>query len=130
MPRFARVAAAWRPALLLPLLFLRPASARADGPDDLDPDAARRVIEAHAAARAGRRDEARRYYLDAAERVPDAADWLRLRAAMLAVDSSERADLYARIKRLDENGLAVEPAPSPARALMGRLERGLGGQTG
>jgi len=37
-------------------------------------------------------------------------------------------DLYARIKRLDEGVLGDEPAPSPARALMGRLERGLGGQ--
>ena len=30
--------------------------------------------------------------------------------------------------RLDEGTLAEEPAQSPARALMGRLERGLGGQ--
>ena len=37
-------------------------------------------------------------------------------------------DLYARIKRLDEGVLGEEPAQSPARALMGRLERGLGGQ--
>ena len=37
-------------------------------------------------------------------------------------------DLYARISRLDEGVLGDEPAPSPARALMGRLERGLGGQ--
>jgi regulator of CtrA degradation len=35
------------------------------------------------------------------------------------------ADLYARIKRLDEGQLIEEPAPSPARALMGRLERDL-----
>ena len=33
-------------------------------------------------------------------------------------------DLYARIKRLDE-GQMDEPAASPARALMGRLERDL-----
>ena len=34
-------------------------------------------------------------------------------------------DLYARVKRIDEGqGLSV-PAPSPARALMGRLERDL-----
>ena len=33
-------------------------------------------------------------------------------------------DLYARIKRLDE-GQMEEPAASPARALMGRLERDL-----
>ena len=37
------------------------------------------------------------------------------------------ADLYARVKRLDEGTLTDEPAQSPARALMGRLERGLGG---
>ena len=35
------------------------------------------------------------------------------------------ADLYARVKRLDEGQLADEPAASPARALMGRLERDL-----
>jgi regulator of CtrA degradation len=39
------------------------------------------------------------------------------------------ADLYARVKRLDEGTLVEEPAQSPARALMGRLERGLGGQS-
>ena len=32
-------------------------------------------------------------------------------------------DLYARVKRLDEGQVAVEPVQSPARALMGRLER-------
>jgi len=37
------------------------------------------------------------------------------------------ADLYARIKRIDEGGLESETPQSPARALMGRLERGLGG---
>ena len=37
------------------------------------------------------------------------------------------ADLYVRVKRLDEGTLVEEPAQSPARALMGRLERGLGG---
>ena len=34
-------------------------------------------------------------------------------------------DLYARIQRLDQGQLGDEPAPSPARALMGRLERDL-----
>ena len=38
------------------------------------------------------------------------------------------ADLYARVKRLDDGTVADEPATSPARALMGRLERGLTGQ--
>jgi len=37
------------------------------------------------------------------------------------------ADLYARVKRLDEGQLETEIPQSPARALMGRLERGLGG---
>jgi regulator of CtrA degradation len=35
------------------------------------------------------------------------------------------ADLYARVKRLDEGQVADEPVSSPARALMGRLERDL-----
>ncbi|MFN2474328.1 MAG: DUF1465 family protein, partial [Sphingomicrobium sp.] len=35
------------------------------------------------------------------------------------------ADLYARVKRLDEGQMADEPIASPARALMGRLERDL-----
>lgn len=97
MPRSPRVAAAWRPALLFPLFLLSTQAARAAGPGDLDPEAARRVIDAHAAARAGRADEARRYYLDAAARVPDAGDWLLLRAALLSVDSAERAGIYARL---------------------------------
>lgn len=46
-------------------------------------------------------------------------------AAQRLINSS--ADLYARVKRLDEGGLEAEPPQSPARALMGRLERGLGG---
>jgi len=37
------------------------------------------------------------------------------------------ADLYARVKRLDDGGIETEAAQSPARALMGRLERGLSG---
>lgn len=37
------------------------------------------------------------------------------------------SDLYARVKRLDEGTLEAEVPQSPARALMGRLERGLGG---
>jgi regulator of CtrA degradation len=38
---------------------------------------------------------------------------------------SASTDLYARVKRLDEGQLGDEPAQSPARALMGRLERDL-----
>ena len=48
-------------------------------------------------------------------------------AAKRLINSS--ADLYARIKRIDEGSLEVEVPQSPARALMGRLERGLGGQS-
>lgn len=33
------------------------------------------------------------------------------------------ADLYSRVKRLDEGQMDDEPVKSPARALMGRLER-------
>src|SRR5438105_9293641 len=43
---------------------------------------------------------------------------------------SASAELYARVKRLDEGGLEADAPQSPARALMGRLERGLGGQSG
>lgn len=39
------------------------------------------------------------------------------------------AELYARVKRIDEGGQMSEVPQSPARALMGRLERGLGGQS-
>ena len=46
-------------------------------------------------------------------------------AAQRLINSS--ADLYARVKRLDNGGLEAEAPQSPARALMGRLERGLGG---
>jgi regulator of CtrA degradation len=40
---------------------------------------------------------------------------------------SSSSDLYARIKRIDEGSLEAEVPQSPARALMGRLERGLTG---
>jgi regulator of CtrA degradation len=40
------------------------------------------------------------------------------------------SELYARIKRIDEGVVTDEPVASPARALMGRLERGLGGNFG
>jgi regulator of CtrA degradation len=43
-------------------------------------------------------------------------------AKRLIVASS---DLYARLQRIDEHQLTDEPPTSPARALMGRLERDL-----
>jgi len=46
-------------------------------------------------------------------------------AAQRLINSS--VDLYARVKRIDEGHTDSEIAQSPARALMGRLERGLGG---
>jgi regulator of CtrA degradation len=49
-------------------------------------------------------------------------------SAQKLINSS--ADLYARVKRLDEGNVESEVPQSPARALMGRLERGLGGQSG
>src|SRR3954452_13526916 len=49
-------------------------------------------------------------------------------SAQRLINSS--ADLYARVKRLDEGGLESDVPQSPAGALMGRLERGLGGQSG
>jgi regulator of CtrA degradation len=42
-------------------------------------------------------------------------------AAQRLINSS--ADLYSRVQRLDEGQLLDEPMQSPARALMGRLER-------
>lgn len=44
-------------------------------------------------------------------------------AAQRLVNAS--IDLYARVSRLDEDGLDELPVSSPARALMGRLERDL-----
>ena len=44
-------------------------------------------------------------------------------SAQRLINSS--ADLYSRVKRLDEGQMVEEPLPSPARALMGRLERDL-----
>lgn len=46
-------------------------------------------------------------------------------AAQRLINAS--ADLYARVKRIDEGSLETEASQSPARALMGRLERGLTG---
>jgi regulator of CtrA degradation len=48
-------------------------------------------------------------------------------AAQRLINAS--ADLYARVKRLDEGTLEAQVPQSPARALMGRLERGLTGGT-
>jgi soluble lytic murein transglycosylase len=54
------------------------------------------AVTIHHARMAGRTDGFR-LYLAAAERAPEVADWLLLRAAALSPDSTERAGLYARI---------------------------------
>jgi regulator of CtrA degradation len=46
-------------------------------------------------------------------------------AAQRLINAS--SELYARIKRIDEGNFEDDAPQSPARALMGRLERGLGG---
>ena len=74
-------------------------------------------------ARQGRRPERR--LGNAGESDPAVVEQLPP-AAQRLINSS--ADLYSRVKRLDEGTMFEEPAQSPARALMGRLERGLGEQ--
>lgn len=58
---------------------------------------------------------------------PDVLEKLPAVARRLIAASS---DLYERIKRIDDGVVGEEPPASPARALMGRLERGLGGNLG
>ncbi|WP_114228142.1 MULTISPECIES: DUF1465 family protein [Sphingomonas] len=58
----------------------------------------------------------------AADSDPDVVSQLPAAAQRLVTASTE---LYARVKRLDEEGFDEAPVPSPARALMGRLERDL-----
>jgi regulator of CtrA degradation len=70
----------------------------------------------------GRRPERR--LGNAQESDPEVVAKLPGTARRLIETSSE---LYARIKRIDDGVIADEPPASPARALMGRLERGLGG---
>jgi regulator of CtrA degradation len=70
----------------------------------------------------GRRPERRLGH--AQESDPEVVAKMPQEAKRLIEASSE---LYARIKRIDEGVVAEEPPASPARALMGRLERGLGG---
>jgi regulator of CtrA degradation len=83
-----------------------------------------RAIESgEIALREGRRPERRLGHAQESDpavvaRLPEAAQNL----------VSASTDLYARVKRLDEGSIVEEPPVSPARALMGRLERGLSGQ--
>lgn len=83
----------------------------------------RAVESGEIAFREGRRPERRLGH--AQESDPEVVARLPEQARRLIGSS---IDLYARVKRLDEGNAAEEPAQSPARALMGRLERGLSGQ--
>ncbi len=85
----------------------------------------RAVDSGEIAYREGRRPERR--LGNAQESDPAVVERLPQAARRLV---SASTDLYARVKRLDEGNIAEEPAQSPARALMGRLERGLGGHSG
>lgn len=84
-----------------------------------------RAIESgEIAFREGRRPERRLGHAQESDpavvaRLPEAAQRL----------VSASADLYSRVKRLDEGTIADDPPASPARALMGRLERGLTGHS-
>ncbi len=79
----------------------------------------RRAIEAGELSRSEADDEKRRLG-HAGKSDPAVTAKLPFGAREL-IASSE--DLYARVKRLDEDLVAPRSAPSPARTLMGRLER-------
>ena len=74
--------------------------------------------------RQGRRPERRLGHANDSD--PLVVGLLPAHAQRLIVSS---ADLYSRVKRLDDGTMFEEPAQSPARALMGQLERGLGGHS-
>lgn len=58
----------------------------------------RYLVLARAHDRTGRLDSAAASYRQAADRLPAVADWLHLRAAGVLVDSTARAELFARVK--------------------------------
>jgi peptidoglycan lytic transglycosylase len=64
-----------------------------------DPTSGERLmLLATALDRLGARDSAAAVYLRAAQRLPQVADWLRLRAAAVTADSGARAQLYSSIE--------------------------------
>jgi soluble lytic murein transglycosylase-like protein len=65
----------------------------------LDPTSGERLLLlAGALDRLGARDSAASVYLRAAERLPQAADWIKLRAAVVIDDSARRAQTYLGIE--------------------------------
>jgi len=63
----------------------------------VDPDGRALLARAREHDRANRLDSARTLYLEAVERLPSIADWLRLRAAGVTADSGQRARLYSQL---------------------------------
>jgi peptidoglycan lytic transglycosylase len=78
------------------------------------------VVLGRARERLGEGDSAAAAYLQAADLVPDVADWLRLRAAAFSLDSAARAALYARI-RIGPAQARVPAAEASARERAGDL---------
>lgn len=80
----------------------------------------RAVESGELSSAAGHRPERRLGHAGASD--PQVVDQLPDAARSLI---SSSIDLYERVRRLDEDQLHDQPVPSPARALMGRLERDL-----
>jgi soluble lytic murein transglycosylase len=78
------------------------------------------VVLGKASDRLDQRDSAAAAYLGAAELVPAVGDWLRLRAAMLTIDSLGRARLYAST-RLPAAMARVPAVEAAARERAGDL---------
>lgn len=64
----------------------------------LDTAAVQLVFRAREFDRVDQRDSAREAYLEGAERIPEVADWLLLRAAGVTGDSGARGELYTRVR--------------------------------
>jgi peptidoglycan lytic transglycosylase len=80
----------------------------------------RLVLLARAYDRLDQRDSARLAYERAAEELPAAADWLRLRAAGVSADAATRADDYARLASAVARA-RIAPTEAQARERTGDL---------
>lgn len=87
--------------------------ALAQAPDDAS-RAMRRVLLARALDRAKMNDSASSQYQAAAQRLPRVADWLRLRAAGVTADSTNRAKLFAGITSVAARA-RITPTDAQAR---------------